>query len=176
MYSESSTVYFRYERDYYINDSKKVSGSRGQKTCENLNLLYGIGDDDRDDSDNAVGDIVSDSDSFHNHSQKQSRYCYTHLFKPSISRMTASQIFRKIPFDLKRSQSVCSVEKFDLGRRLNFCKYQMYRRKQHEDQSQQNGQVITQLERDTLYNDIRRYSFSSRRATKHFVINPLYNE
>lgn len=181
MYSESSTVYFRYERDYYINDSKKASGSRRQKTCKNLELLYGISDNDRDDPDNALGDIVSDSDSFYNSSQKQSRYM--HLFKRAIPQMTASQIFQKTPSDLKRSQSVCSVRTFHLGRRLNdhnidedSCKYQMYRQRQHEDQSQQNGQVITQLERDTLYNDIRRYSFSSRRGTKNFVINPLYNE
>lgn len=35
---------------------------------------------------------------------------------------------------------------------------------------------IAQLERDTLHRDIHRNSLSSRRGTKNFVINPLYNE
>lgn len=38
------------------------------------------------------------------------------------------------------------------------------------------SQIIAQLERDTLHRDIRRNSLSSRRGTRNFVINPLYNE
>lgn len=38
------------------------------------------------------------------------------------------------------------------------------------------SQTIAQLERDALHRDIRRNSLSSRRGTRNFVINPLYNE
>lgn len=36
--------------------------------------------------------------------------------------------------------------------------------------------MIAHLERDTLHRDIRRNSLSSRRGTRNFVINPLFNE
>lgn len=176
-------MHFRYRRDYYINDSKIASGSRELKAASDVESHYDIDDNDYEHLDNADGNNVSDSDSFYNRRQKRSRYCYTHLFKPSILRMMTPKIFQETSFDLKRSQSVCSAKTFDSRKRFNvynndedFIPNQMCRRTPHEDQSQEDCQVITQLERDTLYSDIRRYSFSSRRGTKNFVINPLYND
>lgn len=209
---------YRYGRDYYINDAKFASGSRSQKTCADLNLHRSIDDTDAGDVNHLDddGDSVSDLDRIFNRSDNiQSKYRYAHSPTPSTLRLKSSLLLPN--FDLKRSQSVCSVRSYGMRKR-NCLKHrynskintnseddgddcsvdslrilaeaqshdQYSKNQQHHQQQQQQYQnnkyqsygmqTIAQLERNALHRDIRRYSFSSRRGTKNFVINPLYDE
>lgn len=186
----------RYRRDYYINDSKTASGSRALKTCGDLNLHHAVEDEDSE-NDNDAGDSVSDLISFHNsfRNKKQIKYCFAHLPKPLISQRQRTMPLHSSPMpemhsNLKRSQSLCSVRTYGIRKRLNqygilrdvgLCGspsniYTEQDSSHHQPYRPECNRVIAQLERDTLHNDIRRNSFSSRRGTKHFVLNPLYDE
>lgn len=186
----------RYGRDYYINDSKSASGSKAMKGSGDLSRHCTIDDDDADNYDDInpeneydVSDSVSDLDSFYsNRSDRHYIYHYAHLPKPMTLQMNKSPIFMKLhqnddnDVPLKRSHSLCSVRTYGLRKRFNRSDCDIdsssnifYEKPQHKHQPQ-GGQTIAQLERDTLLNDIRRNSFSSRRGTRNFVINPLYKD
>lgn len=149
------------------------------------------GDENSPENDYDVSDSVSDLDSFYsNRSENQYRYRYAHLPKPMTLQMKRASVMQSPPIDvqLKRSQSLCSVR---MGLRILPMKRndliatslstlgQRYEKSERNDVDQrrpQGGQVIAQLERDTLHSNIYRNSLSSRRGTRNFVINPLYNE
>lgn len=182
----------RYGRDYYINDSKTASGSRTLRSSGNLNRHRTVDDDDNDgngqpENDYDERDSVSDLDSFYsNRSERQYRYRYAHLPKP-MTLQTNKTMQMQLPINdgpLKRSHSMCSVRTYGLRKRMNRHDYadssqytfdQPYEKPQHKHQPH-GGQIIAQLERDTLHSDIWRSSFSSRRGTQNFVINPLYTD
>lgn len=147
-------------------------------------------DDNNPENDYDVSDSVSDLDSFYsNRSENQYRYRYAHLPKPMTLQMkrTLAMQSPSIDVQLKRSQSVCSV-------RTGIRNLQMKRNDliatslstlvdQHTEKPPQpndrrlpGGPTVAQLERDTLHSNIWRNSLSSRRGTRNFVINPLYNE
>lgn len=134
---------------------------------------------------------MSDLDSFQNRlfNEKKSKYCYAHLSKT----LTSSRQIMHWPMykNLKRSQSLCSMRTYGIRNRINKCddvsdgsfcgessninsenatNFQSYRTSQPEFK-----QMIAHLERDSLLNDIRRNSFSNRRGTQNFVINPLFD-
>lgn len=140
---------------------------------------------------------VSDLDSFYsNRSERQCRYRFAHLPKPMTIRMNGitkmMQSHLNEPKLLKRSNSLCSVRTYGLRKYFNHnvncidssesTLGQQYKRTTQpmssasEQQHRNGGQTIAQLERDTLLSDIWRSSFSSRRGTRNFVINPLYSE
>lgn len=174
------------------------------KSSGDLNRHRTMDDDDDDDdyTDNEdnnpeneydVSDSVSELDSFYsNRSERQYRYRYAHLPKPMTLRMNESAIFMKLPQNdddddgdvpLKRSRSLCSVRSYGFRKRFNrnvgngtdSLSIVFDENPQHKHKPQ-GGQTIAQLERDSLHSDIRRSSFSSRRGTRNFVINPLYTE
>lgn len=144
---------------------------------------------------------VSDLDSFYsNRSERQCRYRFAHLPKPMTIRMNgATKMMQSHLYEsklLKRSNSLCSVRTYGLRKHFNHNNMdcvdssvstldQQYKRQtqpmsvaseQQQQQQRNGGQTIAQLERDTLLSDIWRSSFSSRRGTRNFVINPLYSE
>lgn len=195
----------RYGRDYYINDSKSASGSRVLRTSGNINLHRTLDDGDEDidaaavaaevddsnlENDYDMSDSVSDLDSFYsNRSENQYRYRYAHSPKPMTLQMKRASVMQSPTNDvnLKRSQSLCSVtglrnlsmKRNDLIATSLRTLGQRYEKPQRSDDDQhqpKRGQMIAQLERDTLHNNIYRNSLSSRRGTRNFVINPLYNE
>lgn len=140
---------------------------------------------------------VSDLDSFYsNRSERQCRYRFAHLPKSMTIRMNgATKMMQSHLYEslLKRSNSLCSVRTYGLRKHFNNnVNYvdstvstlgQQYKRStqpmsaaSEQQQQHSGGQTIAQLERDTLLSDIWRNSFSSRRGTRNFVINPLYSE
>lgn len=182
--------FHRYGRDYYINDAKTASGSRELKTIGNINRHRTVDDGDEDsqlENEYDAGDSVSDLDSFYsNRSERQYRYRYAHLPKRMTFGMS-NTMRMQLPINdvpLKRSHSLCSMRTYGIRKRFNRNDYadsaeytfdQVGEKPQHNHQPH-GGQIIAQLERDTLHNDIRRNSFSSRRGTQNFVINPLYSD
>lgn len=136
---------------------------------------------------------MSDLDSFYSsRSEWQCRYRFAHVptsMTLRMRKMAAMQSLESLHNDnpqLKRSHSLCSVRTYGIRKNLNHNdtlantlgrpngKSRVIPQPNH--QPPHGGQTIAQLERDTLHNDIYRNSFSSRRGTRNFVINPLYTE
>lgn len=188
-------LHCRYGRDYYINDSKSASGSRASKTSGDLNRHHTIDDGDDGENDNnnnpennyEANDSVSDLDSFYSsRSEIQCRYRYAHL--PKSLTLRTNETMKKESHisdsQLKRSHSLCSIRTYGLRKQFyrNDCidalennldrKYE----KLKPNHQPHGDKMIAHLERDTLHRDIRRSSFSSRRGTRNFVINPLFTK
>lgn len=136
----------------------------------------------------------------------QYKYRFAHSPTPSTLRLKSSTLSLAHQYvDVRRSQSVCSVRSYGIRKRFCAHRYGMsdaddddscsvdsfsilakaqstdhrkYKRQQHGHRTQNDPkpEISQFLERSALHSDIRRYSFSSRRGTKNFVINPLYDE
>lgn len=163
---------YRYARDYYINDSKTASGSREQRTCGDLNLHRAIDDENLENEND--DECVSDLDSFYGRKIKK--------------KMRYSE-YASLNSNLERSQSLCSVRTYSIRKRINRPEYvesessctsfhsgQFLKQHQCHSGLPEHNRTIAKLERDVLHNDVWRNSFSSRRGTNNFVLNPLFEE
>lgn len=153
---------YRYGRDYYINDSKTASGSREQRTCGDLNLHRAIDYANENDDDS-----VSDLDRF-----------YGRKIQKKIHYSECASLIS----NLKRSQSLCSLRTYGIQKRVNRTEFAesesscpTFSSGEFSNQHQCHS-GLPELERDLLHNDVWRNSFSSRRGTNNFVLNPLFEE
>lgn len=163
---------YRYGRDYYINDSKTASGSREQRTCGDLNLHRAIDNENlgNENDDNSVSHL----DSFYSRKIQKKMY-YSD--------------YASLSSNLERSQSLCSVRTYGIRKCVNRPEYvesessctsfysgKFLNQPQYRSGLPEYNRTITQLERDVLHNDVWRNSFSSRRGSNNFALNPLFED
>lgn len=157
---------YRYGRDYYVNDSRIAYGSREQGTRGDLNLHRAIDEENLENGndDNSVSDLDS-------------------IFGRKILKKMRHSDCASFISNLERSKSLCSVRTYGIRRRFNRSKYveseisgQFSSEHKCCSALSEYNRTIAQLERDVLHNDVWRNSFSSRRGTNNFVLNPLFEE